>query len=88
MKYRVLEKKYENGSIYYPQYRKDNVEKYLLGRGEDGKDEFSDYQFFTEWRDNSSVAHRINFSDINECRKFISEQTNMGEYIKDIIHPL
>ena len=88
MKYRILERKYDNCSIYYPQYREKNVEKYLIGADDIGADRFSEYQFFTEWINGDRFLQKITFSDIDECKKFIKEQKNVGKYIKDIIHPM
>ena len=49
-KYRIIEEKYEYVSHFYPQYRDDDVVRYVLGQDDDGKDITSGYQYFGSWK--------------------------------------
>jgi len=57
-KYRIIEEKYGHVSHFYPQYKDENVDYYVLGQDENGKDIKSEYQYFGKFEDCGLVGNR------------------------------
>tara|TARA_R110000851_G_C12673298_1_gene522914 strand:+ start:180 stop:476 length:297 start_codon:yes stop_codon:yes gene_type:complete len=57
-KYRIIEEKYIYVSHFYPQYKDENCDYYVLGQDENGKDIKSEYQYFGKFEDCGLVGNR------------------------------
>lgn len=87
-KYRIIEKKYEHVSHFYPQYKDEDVAYYVLGRDGNGKDIKSEYQYFSSWNE-KGILKRDVYISISEARKRIEmdiKQRTSEELKETIIH--
>ena len=57
-KYRIIEENYEHVSHFYPQYKDENCDYYVLGRDENGKNIKSEYQYFGKFEACGLVGNR------------------------------
>jgi hypothetical protein len=65
-KYRIIEEKYESVGLksythvcrFYPQYKDENVECYILGQDENGKTIESEYQYFGKFKKCGLVGYQ------------------------------
>ena len=95
-KYRIIEEKYNNYSLFYPQYKDADCGAYFI-KDNNGNNIKSEYQYFTKWIEKKltitsfSYKEKVSYDnlkdandriqlDINQRKEHIIKETIIHEY--------